>query len=61
MKIEITVTEKAMINNAIETKMAAIQRAANTEKNGEIKQIREKEMQEYKNVQMKINTQEIPK
>lgn len=48
--------EIKMMNDAIDVKRAALKRAANTEKDTDIKQIREKQETQYANLQMKINT-----
>ena len=48
--------EIKMLNEALNIKIAAIKRAANTEKSEAVKSIREEEGHEYSALQMKINS-----
>lgn len=48
--------EIKMMNDAIDVKVAALKRAANTEKDETIREIRNKQVNAYANLQMKINT-----
>lgn len=52
----LTQKEVKQLNEAIEVKRAALKRAANTEKDADIREMRVKAEQEYANLQAKINT-----
>lgn len=59
MKIEINATEQNMLKTALETQIATTQRQANTEKDGIIKEHREKTKQQYVNLKNKIMNGEL--
>lgn len=59
MKIEFTAQQIKQLNNAMEVKIAQLTRAANTEQDEEIKELRIKNIAEYKNLQAHINTPQL--
>lgn len=52
----LTQDEIKMLNLAILTKTASLQRSINTEQDEDVKQMRQKQLTQYNNLQAKINT-----
>lgn len=61
MKIEITADEHRQLLTALDSHIEKAQRAANTEKEADVKALRETAVQKYKNLQNKIASQEVLK